>query len=607
MTKIVGHEVAVEELRLLKFLAQTRASDASRSGERCMVAPHPQLRDKIKQSFNALRSAAPEELRSLLVAGERKRFGFNDGAILPPSEFLLGAAPSAVRSSGLDRAPLRGVVRVAVVLVDFADKAMTATQAHFEQLFFSLGSLPTKSVREYYREVTNGLIDIQGVVVGPLRMPRSLADYAHGDSGTGDVAPNARTMARDAALAADPLINFGPYDNDGNGFVDAFVIVHAGKGGEETGKSGDIWSHKWVLDGSALTTDGTKIYAYLTVPEDARLGVCAHELGHLLFGFPDLYDTDYSSEGIGDWCLMAGGSWGRRAGESAGDTPCHPSAWCKSVQGWVSVDARTSNGPISLPDIKSSFATTRLWKDGAPSSEYFLLENRQQTGFDASLPAGGLLIWHIDDSVDSNTNESHYKVALMQADGRRDLEGGHNRGDAGDPYPGSTGNASFNASSTPNSKSYAGTATCVSVTGISAAAATMTANVTVTCKAKEKEVAKDLKDARKERKELAKERKELAKEKETRKEVFKEKERRKEVKEPKEVVEKPISDKASGLEKPFDGKLAEHRTGMPSIQQRLEAIEVALAQLGLVAEPAHSPEPFISAELRPDLSQSALR
>ena len=42
----------------------------------------------------------------------------------------------------------------------------------------------------------------------------------------------------------------------------------------------------------------------------------AHELGHLLFGFPDLYDTDYTSEGIGDWCLMAAGSW-----NGGGDTP----------------------------------------------------------------------------------------------------------------------------------------------------------------------------------------------------------------------------------------------------------------------------------------------
>jgi M6 family metalloprotease-like protein len=92
-------------------------------------------------------------------------------------------------------------------------------------------------------------------------------------------------------------------------------VVHSGSGGEETGNSGDIWSHKWTLP-SVYATDATQIFAYLTIPEDAKIGVCAHELGHLLFGFPDLYDVDDSSEGIGSWCLMAAGSW-----NGGGDVP----------------------------------------------------------------------------------------------------------------------------------------------------------------------------------------------------------------------------------------------------------------------------------------------
>ena len=63
------------------------------------------------------------------------------------------------------------------------------------------------------------------------------------------------------------------------------------------------------------------------------------------------------------------------------------------------------------------------------------MENRQQAGFDASLPGQGLLIWHIDEAIASNSNESHYKVALMQADGQRHLETNANRGDDGRPVP----------------------------------------------------------------------------------------------------------------------------------------------------------------------------
>jgi immune inhibitor A len=464
-----------ESFRLLDELTRIYlAAGESEDGQRCAVAPHPALREKINRVVRAAAAAGDLPAALSMRASEPRAYGLNDGVILPPGHFPLGTAPSVIRSAAGARAPLRGTLKVIIVLVDFFDKPMTQSQAHYSDLFFSLGVMPTKSVREYYREVTNGLIDLQGEVVGPLRMPQALATYAHGASGLSTATPNAQTMARDAAMAADPMVDFTPYDNDRNGFVDAFVVIHAGPGGEVTGNSGDIWSHKWVLDGSALNVDSTKIFAYLTVPEDCKIGVCAHELGHLLFGFPDLYDTDGSSEGIGDWCLMAGGSWG-----GGGDRPVHPSAWCKANQGWVSVDNRVGNGTVSIPDVKMSRVVHRLWKDGGGGDEYFLVENRQQTGFDTSLPGSGLLVWHVDEAQPGNTNENHYKVALMQADGKRQMELNVNRGDAGDPYPGTSHNNTFNATSKPNSKSYGDADTSVAVTEISASGPTMTARLDV--------------------------------------------------------------------------------------------------------------------------------
>lgn len=285
---------------------------------------------------------------------------------------------------------------------------MVQTKAHFEQLFFSVGSIATGSVKEYFTEASGGKIDLQGQVVGPFMMPKKLTEYAAGQSGTGNTALNARDMALAAANAANPSVNYSIYDNDGNGFVDAFIVIHAGKGAEVTGSANDIWSHKWNFKGGALNADGTKIYSYLTVPEDSKIGVCCHELGHLLFGWPDLYDTDGSSEGLGNWCLMAGGSWN---GTVAGTTPAHPSAWCKANQGWVSVINQTSNQNVNIADVKTSKAVYRLWKDGAAGNEYFLVENRQKTNFDSKLPAGGLLIYHVDEAISGNSNEAHPKVA----------------------------------------------------------------------------------------------------------------------------------------------------------------------------------------------------
>jgi immune inhibitor A len=486
------------------------------------------------------------------------------------------------------------------VLVDFSDEAIAAGAAdRFRDLFFSTGVLPNGSVKEYYTDVTGGLITIEGEVVGPYRMPQTVAAYAGSDNGLQAAFPNARTMANDAVTAADPNVDFSPYDNDGNGYVDAFIVVHAGRGAEETAAPGDIWSHKWVLP-AERTVDGAKIFAYLTVPEDAKLGVCAHELGHLLFGFPDLYDTDNTSEGIGNWCLMASGSWGL-----SGDRPTHPSAWCKSTQGWINVVIQTSNNTVTINDVKSSRTAYRLWKDGAGGNEYFLVENRQQDGYDASLPGQGLLIWHIDEAISDNTNESHYKVALMQADGNRDLENNTNRGDAGDPWPGSTGKTAFTNTSNPDSKSYAGSNSCVAVTSIPASTAAMTVNLGVRCFVKPP---KELKDGPKELKEIKERTKELKELKERPKELKDLKERTKEIKErpkelikegPKELIKenpKEFKDRKEIFEnkltdnklvegQPFDpGALGGPATATPdvgSVEARLSAIEQTLQ--GLVA------------------------
>lgn len=442
---------------------------------RCLIPPHPALQARLKERLEKLRESAPD-LAPLLRVGQPDRPGLNDGIIIPGDHFPVGTSLQVVRSAALERAPLRGRVRVVVVLVEFADRKFDAHHgpAHFQELFFSRGALADGSVREYFDEVSHGEIDVIGEVVGPYRLPHTLAAYAGGRSGTGQQEPNARTMARHAAEAANRDVDFAPYDNDGNGFVDAFIVVHAGAGAETNGNGGDIWSHKWVLANGEYNADGTRIFAYLTVPEDARIGVCCHELGHLLFGWPDLYDTDGSSEGLGDWCLMAGGSW-----NGGGDVPAHPSAWCKAQQGWVTVANQTRNEVLTIAEVKDSRTVYRLWKDGAQGNEYFLVENRQPTRYDRLLPGGGLLVYHLDDDVVTNADERHPKVALLQADGRADLNEGNNRGDDGDPFPGSAGNVALTGATVPSTRSYNNVATGVALTNISAPGPVMTATVMV--------------------------------------------------------------------------------------------------------------------------------
>lgn len=246
---------------------------------------------------------------------------------------LITGRPAKTRSHNhtLESAPVTGVRRALVLLVDFSDKTATQPQSHFNNLLFSLGG---NSMREYYREVSYNKLDVQGQVSGSgptagwYRAPQPKSYYTNNDFGFGSYPRNAQKLAEDVIDLAAPHVNFANYDNSGNGKVEALVIICAGIGGEQSGDKDDIWSHKWSI--SPKNVDGVVVDRYFMAPENGRVGVMSHELGHLLMGWPDLYDTDYSSRGTGSWDLMAGGSW-----NNGGNTPAHPTAWCKVQAGWV--------------------------------------------------------------------------------------------------------------------------------------------------------------------------------------------------------------------------------------------------------------------------------
>lgn len=378
-----------------------------------------------------------------------------------------------------------------VICVDFDDNQYTYETNKFDTLLFSQGFVfPTGSMRDYYLENSYGKLEVMGGVTGWYRMPEDYSYYVWGNYGIGSWPHNSQKLAEDALNAADPYVDFSDYDYDEDGWVDALIIVHAGLGAEETGDPDDIWSHKWNLS-TTWTRDGVKLSDYDMNPETrytglVDMGVFGHEFGHIL-GLPDLYDVDNSSEGLGRWSIMATGSWNNN-----GRTPAHLDAWCKYKLGWIDIDTLTVNlTHVAIPQVETSPKAYRLWTSGGGGSQYFLVENRQKTGFDKSLPEEGLLIYHVDEDVGNNNGEwcpgdpayPHYKVALEQADGEFRLEGCYssaNRGDAGDPFPGNKNKQAFDDTTTPSSRTYTGAKTQVAVWSISNSDSVMHANLDVT-------------------------------------------------------------------------------------------------------------------------------
>jgi len=439
---------------------------------------------------------APELKQQLLEKGTLNEYlarhaeDHAKGICTPEKKLFLPALNSA-------KADLVDTVRVLVLLVDFSYNpynagAVAATVNQFDSVLFSTGGInPTGSMTEFYLENSYGKFFIQGDVYGWYRMPQTYAYYVDGQRGFGSYPQNAQRLTVDAVLAADADgVDFSAYDIFGpagvpDGSVDGLFVVHAGPGYEETGNLNMIHSHKWSLGGNAQYLDGVWVSAYTQEPEESAIsgtispiGVFAHEYGHFI-GLPDLYDVDgepSTSDGLGRWSLMAGGSY-----NGGSRSPAHFDAWSKTYVGFVQpIEVVDNLVDVEIPQVETDPVIYKLWALGEYAGpEYFLVENRQKTGSDATLVGEGLLIYHVDDDRFGNYDPEHYHVALEQADGRFDLEYGPGSSDAGDPFPGSDGIRSFDDLTTPDSRSYGGLTTEVAVWNISDPDSIMTANLDV--------------------------------------------------------------------------------------------------------------------------------
>ncbi|MDH4034903.1 MAG: M6 family metalloprotease domain-containing protein, partial [candidate division Zixibacteria bacterium] len=375
-------------------------------------------------------------------------------------------------------------LRVLVIMTDFSDNPASgggvfAQPADFQTRLFSINEYDQfYTMSEFFRDNSAGGFILQGDVVGWYRMPETYAYYVNGNNGWGPCPGCAAVLADEAVVAADPDVDYGNYDVDGNGELDGLFIVFPGEGADWSGSDNHIWPHMGgTWDWHQL--DGVNISIYSIEPEEQggeihSFGVFAHEYGHYL-GLPDLYDTDYSSSGAGNWTLMAFGSWG-----DGGDHPAFLDAWCKSQLGMVTpinVTANLTN--VDIPVAQYNQVAYRIWTEGQQGSEYFLVENRQAIDKEFDLPGSGLLILHIDETQWGNENEPRFKVSVEQADGRFDLEANFNRGDGGDVWSTST-QSEFDDLTTPNTHAWETGSTKTAVWDISDSDSLMHANLDIT-------------------------------------------------------------------------------------------------------------------------------
>ena len=271
------------------------------------------------------------------------------------------------------------------------------------------------SVSDYFKAQSGGQFMLSFDVFGPYTAKYDAAHYGSNDSNGNDKLPD--DLIVEAVKAADAEADFSDYDWDGDGEVDQVFVVYAGKGEADGGASNTIWPHMWWLSKTkkSLTLDGVKIDTYACANELmssgslSGIGCFCHEFSHCL-GYPDFYDTSYSGWfGMSQFDLMDQGSYNGNSFRPAGY-----SAYEKWIASWIEPTVLASKDTtVAVVAPMSENGEAFIMYNDAHTDEFYMIENRQRTNWDTSLPTQGLMITHVDfDKTIWEDNTPNTKVTL---------------------------------------------------------------------------------------------------------------------------------------------------------------------------------------------------
>lgn len=367
---------------------------------------------------------------------------------------------SSIRAKTRDNT-IKGKYKTLVVLVDFSDKPAEVPKNIINDMFnssnFSYNG-NNGSVNQYFKDVSGGLVDYEGVVFGYFRAPKTFEEYDNGPYGS---------TAREILGQALQWIENQGFDfstlHTTAGKITAINMMYTGSAKEW---SKGMWYHASSYSG--FTADGVKSGSYNTSPARSNLtiGTTVHENGHMLCKWPDLYSYDSDAtgkDGIGSFCVMA---------SSGGKNPPMPNPYFRTVAGWITpTEVNNFNGVVT--EQHDDFKVYKYTNKNNPS-EFFLMDVRHKTGRSANIPDNGLTIWHID--RDESQQVIHNDNGGTEAS-RREVYLEHANNDM-DKHSGAcfhaTNTNAFNDSSTPNAKWYDNTNSGLKVSEISAEGLTMT-------------------------------------------------------------------------------------------------------------------------------------
>ncbi|MBR1499004.1 MAG: M6 family metalloprotease domain-containing protein [Bacteroidaceae bacterium] len=367
---------------------------------------------------------------------------------------------------GQQHKAMTGSKRGLVILVDFPDVPFYFAADTFERFFNETGyhdGINVGSVHDYFLDASYGKFDFSFDVVGPVTMSHPLEYYGENDAYGYDMHPG--EMIAEAIGMVDEQVDFTAYDWDKDGEVEQVYVIHSGYDEANRSSRTNIWSHAWTLteakaegDGDGpVTADGVRIDSYATSAElqgkggltICGIGTACHEFAHC-FGLPDTYDTNGIYFGLGSWDLMDYGEYNGNGGTPAGFT-----SYERMFCGWLDPIELTDPVHVQNMPALTSAPACYILRNSGKADEYYLLENRQQEGWDSCLGGHGMLVLHVDYDEQAwrdntvNTVGTHLRMTFIPADNIRNATT-----TAGDTWPGTTGKTELSASSVPSAKLY---------------------------------------------------------------------------------------------------------------------------------------------------------
>lgn len=319
-----------------------------------------------------------------------------------------GIRREGIRRAGTSTIPIRnytGDKRGLIILVAFQDKAFR--EGHNRTLFdrianetgFTSDDGFRGSVHDYFFDQSREAFNLTFDVVGPVLMPKDYGYYGeNGGPYNFDLHPGEMVVTACQAIVDE--VDFHDYDWDRNGEVDQVMIIYAGRGEASGGGDNTIWPHEWCLteaEGAPLELDGVRIDTYACSCEMRSnssidgIGTTCHEFSHCL-GLPDMYDIAYGGNfGMGSYSLMGGGSYNGDSFLPAGYT-----SFERMCCGWLTPTVLTDNMEVANMKALSDGGEAYILYNDAWPDEFYLLENRQEIGWDQKIPESGMLILHVD-------------------------------------------------------------------------------------------------------------------------------------------------------------------------------------------------------------------